>query len=81
MSGTPQGPIRCRWTVEAGLILGEPDGLYHREWTITAEEWAAGRLDFSARQSAAMTYVAELQLKAATGREPINWVRWSFVWI
>lgn len=74
--------IRCKWEVTAGLIPGEDDGQWHREWTLTAAQWGTEQRHrhFGELQSAALTYVSELQFKGATGRAPINWVHWSFVW-
>ena len=66
--------LKCRITVQAGVIIGEVIGKLTRQWEITQED-----LDnpptYIDKTGSAMNYAMSLQ-----NPQTVNWVRFDWIW-
>lgn len=70
--------IKAYWEVTAGMFGGDVDPTLTRRWELTAEQIQSG--EYVATMFAALGYVAELQLRSASGMMP-NAVLCEFCWV
>jgi hypothetical protein len=73
--------LRCSWEVVAGLVPGQADGEYSRQFSMTSSEWEreSGLAIFVEKAAAAQAWAHYLQLLCSNGRA-VNWTRVDFIW-
>ena len=72
--------VRAIYEVQAGLIPGESDPDYSRQFIVSGRDWGEQGLPLLLETwHKAIAYATYLQILCADGRA-VNWVRIEFVW-